>query len=84
MYLPKILLAENDASFRRKIGRFLRNCGSSVICVEDGYQALEFAVREQPDLLILDVHMPAVSGFSVHERIVALPEIALKPVILLR
>lgn len=77
----KILIAEDDARFRATLAQFLVKHGYAVVCVEDGYQALEFAVREQPDLLLLDVHMPAGDGFSVHDRVRLHPEIALKPVI---
>lgn len=77
----KILVAEDDAQFRQHLGQVLTQHGFKVVCVEDGYQALEFAVREEPDLLVLDVHMPAGDGFSVHDRVMKHPEIALKPVI---
>jgi CheY-like chemotaxis protein len=81
MSQPKILLAEDEADFRQKVGKVLAERGYRVVCVEDGYQALEFALREQPDLLLLDVHMPAGDGFSVHERVQLHPELAIKPVI---
>ncbi|NNM27239.1 MAG: response regulator, partial [Phycisphaerales bacterium] len=60
---------------------FLSKHGYCPICVEDGYQALDFAIRERPDLLLLDVHMPAGDGFGVHERVVKHPELTAKPVI---
>lgn len=77
----KILLAEDDEKFRHEVGKFLTRNGFEVIAVEDGYQALEFAIKDKPDLLLLDLHMPAGDGFSVHERIQRHPEIALKPVV---
>ena len=76
-----ILVAEDDASFRQTLGNFLHQHGFAVLCVEDGYQALEFAVKDCPDLLVLDVHMPAGDGFSVHERVRKHPALALTPVI---
>jgi two-component system response regulator ResD len=77
----KILVAEDDDQLRHDLGVFLQKHGFAVICVEDGYQALDYAVRETPDLLLLDVHMPAGDGFSVHERVARHAELALKPVI---
>lgn len=77
----KILVAEDDQAFRREVGRFLHQNGFDVVAVEDGYQAVEFALREEPDLLVLDVHMPAGDGFSVHERLQKHPHLALCPVI---
>lgn len=81
--MPKqtILVAEDDETFRRNVGRFLQKQGYGVICVEDGYQAVEFALRDTPTLLVLDVHMPAGDGFSVHQRVRRHPELALTPVI---
>lgn len=78
---PVILVAEDDEDLRLEVGRFLRKHGYGVICVEDCYQAVEFAVKDEPDLLVLDVHMPAGDGFTVHERIQRHPELALTPVI---
>ena len=77
----KILVAEDDLESRQNIGQLLVQHGFAVVCVEDGYQALEYALREKPDLLLLDVHMPAGDGFSVHDRVKLHPEVALKPVI---
>ncbi len=81
--MPKqtILVAEDDETFRRDVGRFLQKQGYGVICVEDGYQAVEFSLKDTPDLLLLDVHMPGGDGFSVHERLAKHPELALTPVI---
>ena len=76
-----ILIAEDEADFRHELGAYLERQGYRVVAVEDGYQALEFAVREQPDLLLLDVHMPAGDGFRVHERIAKHPDLEMIPVI---
>lgn len=81
MATKKILVAEDDKAFRLEIGKFLRSQGYEVICVSDGYQAVEFTLREDPDLLVLDVHMPAGDGFSVHERVQKHPELTVTPVI---
>ncbi|MHC5027701.1 MAG: response regulator, partial [Planctomycetota bacterium] len=42
---------------------------------------LDFAVHAKPDLMLLDVHMPAGDGFSVHDRVQLHPELATRPVI---
>ncbi|MHC4947765.1 MAG: response regulator [Planctomycetota bacterium] len=81
MTIAKILLAEDDEALRHELGRFLQSNGYRVICVEDGYQALDFAVRQKPDLLILDVHMPAGDGFDVHDRVSKHPELTVTPTI---
>ncbi len=81
MPAKSILVAEDDEAFRLQVGKFLRQQGYAVVCVEDGYQAVDFSLRETPDLLILDVHMPAGDGFSVHERLQRHPDLAVTPVI---
>lgn len=81
MSAKTILIAEDDTDFRRAVGRFLQQQGYHMITAEDGYQAVEFALRERPDLLLLDVHMPAGDGFGVHERLMRHPELELTPVI---
>jgi DNA-binding response OmpR family regulator len=77
----KILIADDDAFFLREASLHMAGRGYAVIPVGDGYQALEYALRERPDLLVLDVHMPCGDGFSVHERVIRHPELALAPVI---
>ncbi len=76
-----ILIAEDDPKLRRSIGKFLAQHGYHVLSAQDGYQAVELALKDEPDLLLLDVHMPAGDGFSVHERLARHPDLALKPVI---
>ncbi len=75
MPAKSILVAEDDEAFRLQVGKFLRQQGYAVVCVEDDYQAVDFSLRETPDLLILDVHMPGMSGLAVLEQVrTILPE----------
>ena len=55
--------------------------GFEVIVALDGYQALAVARAETPDVMVLDVNMPAGSGFSVQDRIRAIDELSDTPVI---
>lgn len=79
----KILIADDNVGFLRALKMRLEASGFEVIQVQDGYQALECCRRYQPDLLLLDVNMPAGSGFSVHDRINRSPDLANVPVIYL-
>ena len=81
MSVPKILIAEDDPQLRLVLGQFLESKGFQSICVQDGCQAMEYAVRERPDLILLDMHMPAGDGFSVEARLQMLPEVAMTPII---
>ncbi len=54
-----------------------------VICAESGQAGLEAASREKPDLILLDVDMPGLSGFDVCRKLKADPQLATTPVIFL-
>jgi DNA-binding response OmpR family regulator len=60
-----ILLIEDDATLAETLRYNLEREGYSVLSAADGIQGLELARRECPDLLILDVMLPRLDGFSV-------------------
>jgi DNA-binding response OmpR family regulator len=64
----KILVVEDDSDINDALKIRLGAAGYSVYQAEDGLQGLISALREQPDLLILDISLPAGDGFSVIER----------------
>ena len=66
---PRILLADDDQPLLAALKTRLESLEVEVITATDGYTALAKAVSEKPDLLILDVNMPAGDGFSVQERL---------------
>lgn len=76
-----VLIADDDIGLLKAMECRLESLGYQVFTTQDGYQALAIARREHPDLLILDISMPAGSGVSVLHRIRAIDEIADVPVI---
>lgn len=66
---PLILIADDDRPLLRALKVRIEKIGAEVVTATDGYTSLANAVSEQPDLLILDVNMPAGDGFSVQERL---------------
>ncbi len=68
VHRPKVLVADDDVSVLRLAGTILGRHGIDVQTAGDGYAAVEKAIRIRPDVLILDVNMPAGSGFTVQER----------------
>ncbi len=82
MQSASILVADDHDSFAIALKERLSAEGYLVHTCKDAYQALAIARKERPDLLILDVHMPAGSGFSVLDRLKSVPEIANTPVII--
>jgi DNA-binding response OmpR family regulator len=65
----KILIVDDDIELRELIGFALRQAGYLVVTAADGAEALVMFDREQPDLLILDVNLPKMSGLEVCRRV---------------
>jgi len=62
---PVVLVAEDDAEARMVMRETLQRHGFEVVEAADGRQALEAARRYAPDLIVLDLRMPAVHGRDV-------------------
>ncbi len=79
---PKIAIVEDTAEARRLIRRILQSQGNfTILEATDGREGLELIRRELPDLIILDLMMPEMDGFTVIEALRANPETAVIPVI---
>ena len=79
----KILIADDEEHLGYLVKFKLEKEGFDVIWKKDGRQALEAVQEERPDLVILDVMMPGLTGFEVLEAIKADPELKDTPVIML-
>jgi len=64
-----ILVADDDQAFTTALSTRLSKLGYHVVVAHDGYMALDAAIKHNPDLLILDINMPAGDGFSVVDRL---------------
>jgi DNA-binding response OmpR family regulator len=67
--MNRILVAEDDATIREGIQSFLTESNYIVDAVEDGAAALEAVRRRLPDLVILDLGLPKITGESVCQEI---------------
>lgn len=76
-----ILVADDDERVLKALMIRLGSVGFEIITASDGYNALAMAAKHTPDLLVLDVNMPAGDGFSVQERLKGIPGMSEKPVI---
>ena len=76
-----ILIADDDERVLKALMLRLGEAGFKVITATDGYSAVSLATKHRPNLMILDINMPAGDGFSVQERIKKIPEMAATPVI---
>jgi DNA-binding response OmpR family regulator len=64
-----ILIVDDDEALVRALAIKLRDCGYKVLAAWDGSQALEQARRHEPDLILLDIRMPAGGGFGVLDKL---------------
>ena len=60
--LVKLLVVDDDAAFRAFLHELLTRSDFEVVLAENGKQGIELATSELPDLIILDVMMPDISG----------------------
>src|SRR5665647_1450922 len=72
--MAKILLVEDDTNLQEIYSARFMAESYTVITASDGEEALATAVRERPDLIVLDVMMPKISGFDVLDILRSTPE----------
>ena len=77
----KVLVVDDDADVRALLSVWLRGTEFQMIAAADGYQAVQFARSQQPDIILLDINLPAAKGFVVHERLKNLSSLATVPII---
>lgn len=80
--LPKILIVEDDPDIVHAMAIRLGTQGYGLVFATDAISAVSVARKEVPDLVILDLGLPAGDGFTVMKRLQALPDLMLIPVII--
>ena len=65
----KILLVEDHDLNADMIGRRLTKCGYQVMRAADGRQAITLAVSESPDLILMDLSLPEISGWDATREV---------------
>jgi CheY-like chemotaxis protein len=81
MATAKILIVDDDQDIRRLLGIRLKSAGYEAIFAGDAISAVNQARLERPDLILLDLSMPAGDGYLVMERLQAMPALEGIPVI---
>ena len=77
---PRVLIIEDDPNVAEVVTRYLEREGYAVESADDGLEGLERALSDPPDLVVLDLMLPALSGLEVCRRLRAKAPI---PVIML-
>ncbi|PSO45272.1 hypothetical protein BRC21_00320, partial [Candidatus Saccharibacteria bacterium SW_7_54_9] len=72
--MSKVLLVEDDINLREIYAARLSAEGHELVLAADGEEALSKAVSEKPQLILLDIMMPKISGFDVLDILRSTPE----------
>ncbi len=80
---PKILVVDDNETNVELIATHLKNLPYEIIKAYDGEQALEVLKTTRPDLILLDLMMPKVSGYEVCQKVKSNPDTALIPIVVI-
>jgi CheY-like chemotaxis protein len=70
-----ILIVDDDLSVLKSVARLLSAHGYSITVATDGSQALQKALEETPDVILMDVHMPIMNGVDAARAIKSHPQL---------
>lgn len=80
---PVVLVVDDSADMRTLIAEVLTPAGYEVVGVPSGARALRFMADRIPDVMITDLFMPGMSGFTLRSTMLRRPDLAHIPVIVL-
>jgi DNA-binding response OmpR family regulator len=81
--MAKILIAEDERDIRDLVAFTLRFAGHEVVTASNGEEAVQLAPRENPDLILMDVRMPRMTGYDACRILKAEPNLKDIPVVFL-
>ncbi|CAO1663622.1 MULTISPECIES: response regulator transcription factor [Halomonadaceae] len=81
--MAKVLVVDDEPNIVLSLEFLMEQAGFEVVTAEDGEQALARVQDSQPDLLLLDISLPGISGFDVLERLRNEESTAQLPIIML-
>ena len=81
--MAKILIAEDERDIRDLVAFTLRFAGHEVFAASNGEEAVEMAPRVNPDLILMDVRMPRMTGYEACKAMKSDPELKDIPIVFL-
>ncbi|GEN26855.1 hypothetical protein HVA01_05010 [Halovibrio variabilis] len=81
--MARVLVVDDEPNIVLSIEFLMEQAGFEVVTADDGEQALAMVNDSQPDLLLLDISLPGISGFDVLERLRGEEATAHLPIIML-
>lgn len=80
---PSILIVEDSPPQALKVKLVLESNGCDVVWVDTGWAGVEIAKSKPFDLIVLDVELPDIDGFTVCQKLKAQPALAAVPVVMM-
>jgi two-component system cell cycle response regulator DivK len=82
--LPKkILVVDDNQDSRELVVKVLKNKGYEMIEAVDGEEAIEKAIAERPNLILLDISIPKLNGYEVTQKLMDMEEFENIPIVAL-
>ena len=81
MAQKKILIVDDDKEYLEELSEMLTLAGYDVTAISDGASAIKAAQVTVPDIILMDLRMPIMSGFEVADRLKTLTQTCKIPVI---
>jgi twitching motility two-component system response regulator PilH len=81
-FMSEVLLVEDSPLYQEIIANLLKRNGWKVVIACDGVEALEQVQKSNPDLVVLDIVMPRMSGYEVCRRLKSDPKTKNVPVVI--
>ncbi|MBV6395441.1 MAG: Transcriptional regulatory protein WalR [Anaerolineales bacterium] len=81
--MAKILIAEDERDIRDLVAFTLRFAGHEVVAASNGEEAVQMAPQADPDLILMDVRMPRMTGYEACRAIKSNPKLKNIPVVFL-
>ena len=78
-----ILVVDDDYLGRELLQAHMENAHYNVLLANSGSKALEMAVAEQPDIILMDVNMPGLNGYTVCNQLKKTPATSHIPILLM-
>lgn len=77
----RILIVEDNPASMRLLEMTLKAKGYRLLKATDGQEALDVAMRERPDLIIMDIQLPKINGLEVTRKLRGTPALSHTPII---
>lgn len=79
--MAKVLIVDDSQIYRFKLRKLVEAKGHEALTARDGEEALELACKEQPQVILMDIVMPGMSGYEAKRSLARNPQTSAIPVI---